>query len=321
MPSAFISYRRDDSGPVVVRIEAALRGAFDNLDVFLDTGGIQPGEDFLQVLQYHVEQDLIFLAVIGPQWRGESTGKFASRLHDPDDMVRREIEWRLRNWRSDIITVLVNGAEMPRASELPEDMAGLTRLNALTVPQADFATGVAMLTRRIDQILSDTAIASRLDQLEAAVQEETASDPPPREPPAPGVPAFQLAGKWSCDVQSSVPDSFTGPLGHMVITFEVAADKSMSGSIAWPGRKEGGRVVAPEPIEGEAMLFKERHATLYGGDRFDRLWLQGVVGRAQSLTIEIPVHTKLGKVYHGSDPQGRQYALRLLKATGARFGF
>jgi hypothetical protein len=178
------------------------------------------------------------------------------------------------------------------------------------------------LTRRIDQLLAEDAeITAELDLLEEEVRQEAEAKPISVDPPGPGVPAFQLEGSWRCDVQSAVPDGLTGPLGHMVITFEVTGSNTMTGSIAWPGRQEHGQAVQPEPIQGEAMLFQEHHATIHGGDRYDRVWLQGVVGPTQFFNLEIPVHKKLGNVYHGSDTQGRQYALRLIKASETRYGF
>ena len=320
MPTAFISYRRDDSKSFVARLRTTLDGAFDDLEVFVDTGGIEAGEDYLKVLQSHVEQDLVFLAVIGPHWAGGQGRQ--SRIHDPDDMVRREIEWRLKNWRSDIIPILIDGASMPEARDLPEGMRGLVRLNALEISESDFATGIAALARRLDRILAkDAEDGAELDALEAQAREEAEANPIPVEPAGLRVPVFILTGKWNCDVQGPANDPLTGPNRHLVIEFEVAADGTMTGSLFWPGRREKGRKVGSEQIEGEAMLFKERHATLYGGDHVDRVCLQGVVGSAQSFKIEIPVHMKLGKIYHGSDAQGRQYALRLLKASKGRFGF
>lgn len=320
MPTAFISYRRDDSKSFVARLRTALDGAFDDLEVFVDTGGIEPGEDFLKVLQNHVEQDLVFLAVIGPRWAGGQGRQ--SRIHDPNDMVRREIEWRLKNWRSDIIPILIDGASMPEARDLPEGMRGLVRLNALEISESAFATGIAALARRLDRILAKEAEdAAELDVLEAQLQEEAQASPTPVEPPGLRVPTFNLSGMWKCDVQGPANDPFTGPNRQLVIEFEVAADRTMTGSLSWPGRREKGRQVGSEQIQGEALLLKERHATLHGGDYVDRVILQGVVGSAQSFVIEIPVQMKLGKIYHGSDAQGRQYALRLLKASKQRFGF
>ena len=91
MPGVFISYRRDDSSQVVERLQEVLRNIYADLEIFVDTEVIKPGEDFPKVLQHHSEQDLVFLAVIGRKWQGDPDGKFATRLQDPDDWVRREV--------------------------------------------------------------------------------------------------------------------------------------------------------------------------------------------------------------------------------------
>ena len=71
MPNVFISYRRDDSSQVVERLQEVLRNIYDDLKIFVDTEVIKPGEDFPNVLQHHIEQDLVFLAVIGRKWQGD----------------------------------------------------------------------------------------------------------------------------------------------------------------------------------------------------------------------------------------------------------
>jgi hypothetical protein len=55
------------------------------------------------------------------------------RIMNPSDWVRREIELGLRA-RLSIMPVLVDGAAMPKANELPESLRPLTRLHGVSIP-------------------------------------------------------------------------------------------------------------------------------------------------------------------------------------------
>jgi hypothetical protein len=72
----------------------------------------------------------VLLAVIGDQWLTITDEQGRRRLDDPADFVRLEIQAALkRDVR--IIPILVGGAHMPDADELPDDLTGLVRRQAL----------------------------------------------------------------------------------------------------------------------------------------------------------------------------------------------
>ena len=72
------------------------------------------------------------LAIIGPGWQGVNTGANSSRINNPNDWVRLEIGTALkRNIR--VVPVLVDGAELPAADELPEDLQPLLRRQAYEI--------------------------------------------------------------------------------------------------------------------------------------------------------------------------------------------
>jgi hypothetical protein len=72
----------------------------------------------------------VLLALIGNDWLTITDEDGRRRLDDPADFVRLEIEAALaRNVR--VIPILVEGARMPRAVELPASLAGLVRRQAL----------------------------------------------------------------------------------------------------------------------------------------------------------------------------------------------
>jgi hypothetical protein len=122
---------------------------FGKRNVFMDIDSIVPGDDFYEVLERTVAACSIVFAVIGAKWVGDPST--ASRLPDPNDWVRLEIEAALkRNIR--VIPVLVDGARMPRASELPEMLVPLTRRQAYELRDNSFSADAERLITIIQSL-------------------------------------------------------------------------------------------------------------------------------------------------------------------------
>jgi hypothetical protein len=116
----FISYRRDDAAGFSHAIYDRLVEHLPKDHVFMDVAGIAPGADFVQRLESTVDQSQVLLALIGKRWAGEDpSGK--ARIHDPQDWVRVELATAIRRGVR-IIPVLLDGASMPAAESLPEDV-------------------------------------------------------------------------------------------------------------------------------------------------------------------------------------------------------
>jgi uncharacterized membrane protein YhaH (DUF805 family) len=93
-----------------------------------------------------------FIAVIGPGWLNARNADGHRRLDDASDFVRVEIESALkRDIR--VIPVLVDGASMPRASELPPSLEPLSRRNALEIAHHRFAADCDRLADAIRRAL------------------------------------------------------------------------------------------------------------------------------------------------------------------------
>jgi hypothetical protein len=90
MPRAFISYRRDDTIAYAGRIYDRLTTHFGAANVFMDIDTLEPGVDFVRVLQRMVESCDIFLCVIGKQWLTVRDEEGRSRLSNPEDFVALE---------------------------------------------------------------------------------------------------------------------------------------------------------------------------------------------------------------------------------------
>ena len=156
MSFIFISYRRSDSYDVVSRIYDQLRESLGPEKVFRDIHSIPLGVDFRRYLRQAVEQCGIQLVVIGPNWLQASDREGRRRLDDPNDWVRIEVESALGR-EIPVVPVLVNGAAMPRAEDLPEGLKELAyRHGAQVRPDPDFHHDMGRLIKWIKNHLEET---------------------------------------------------------------------------------------------------------------------------------------------------------------------
>jgi TIR domain len=149
----FLSYRRDDAHTIASRLYDILSSHFGVAQVFMDIDSIEPGTDFLQVIQETIGSSDLFLVLIGKDWlkpRYEDRIDRRRRLDDPDDYVRIELE-AARNTGVRILPVLVDEATMPTPEELPNSLQWLSRTNALQVRRSSFQHDVNQLISFIDR--------------------------------------------------------------------------------------------------------------------------------------------------------------------------
>jgi hypothetical protein len=143
----FISYRRQDTSGYAGWLHERLAKQFGKAHVFRDVTSIESGLDFVRVIEQAVGTCEVLLALIGSGWLGAADSQ-GRRLDDPVDLVRLEIRAALeRDIRT--IPVLVEGASMPRAEDLPEPLVGLSRRNALRLSHESFDDDV----RRLIEVL------------------------------------------------------------------------------------------------------------------------------------------------------------------------
>lgn len=147
MAKIFISYRRGDSQYQADKLHSALKPYVANpkSDIFIDVDNIPFGVDFEAHLDGKVAQCEVLLALIGDGWsaaRDPMTG--LRRLDDPQDFVRIEIAAALKRGIP-VVPVLLDGAPIPAAAELPDDLKGLARRNGLPVSRSSFDADIARL--------------------------------------------------------------------------------------------------------------------------------------------------------------------------------
>jgi TIR domain len=141
----FISYRRSDSAGFAGRIADYFTYRYPQVPVFFDATSIEPGQDFVESINTRLEASAVVLAPIGETWldtRDAVSGE--RRIDNPNDFVRRELSMALARGAR-VIPVLLDNAQMPPASKLPDDLKQLARCNAELMRHAAFARDVEHL--------------------------------------------------------------------------------------------------------------------------------------------------------------------------------
>src|SRR5262245_49912494 len=155
----FINYRRDDSIGMAGRLHDRLAQTFGRDKVFLDVDHIPAGADFVAYLNSQVAECNVVLVVIGPNWLNAKDESGERRLDNPDDFVTIEIAAALaRDIR--VIPVLVDGARMPKAKELPDSLKPLARRQAFDVRHSHFGHDANALVERMREVLGDEALVA-----------------------------------------------------------------------------------------------------------------------------------------------------------------
>src|SRR5579885_1581247 len=178
-----ISYRRDDSGAITGRIFDRLVAHYGRESIFRDIDNIPLGVDFRDQINRVLDQSDIVLAIVGPRWIGPRRGQ--SRLDNEADPVRLEIEAVLRR-NVPLIPVLVLGAPMPQANQLPESLRDFAYRNGIQVDAGqDFDTHIARLTRAMDRLLEIAAAGDSVALMRGGPVSEIEVARPWAEPAAP----------------------------------------------------------------------------------------------------------------------------------------
>jgi TIR domain len=180
----FISYRREETAYPAGWLYDRLVARFTDDQVFKDVDSIELGDDFVEVISTAVGSCDVLLALIGDRWLTITDEDGQRRLDDPNDFVRVEIEAALaRNVR--VIPILVEGARMPRATELPPSLARLVRRQALELSPARFDSDTGRLLRVLDKTLAEVRTAQQdAASTKAPVQEapDSTTTAPPEAP-------------------------------------------------------------------------------------------------------------------------------------------
>jgi hypothetical protein len=267
MAGIFISYRREDAAGHAGRLCDRLNARLGADRVFMDVEDVRPGEDFVRAIDDTVAASDYLLVVIGPRWL-----EAMNRRAAPDaDFVRHEILAGLRRGTK-LVPVLVAGATMPQPSQLPPDLAELSRRNAIeirddrfdddvgrliallgAIPGGRLATGGAAHSRRWIAVLALVAIAAIAGYV---VFRPAGSDPVPdgsgtgAAPVAVPAPPAPVTGEWVADMQKPPQPNY-----RIRLTL-TQAGKSIGGVVSYP---TGDGVIQEGTIDGDAVIFSTSH--------------------------------------------------------------
>ena len=156
----FISYRRDDSSAWAGRLSDHLSSHFPSNQIFMDVDTIEPGIDFVEAIKESVGSCDVLIAVIGTHWLTSSNRAGIRRLEIPEDSVRVEIATALKRGIR-VIPVLVEGATMPDAGDLPDDLKALVHRNAIQLSHDRFRTDSERLESTLKGVLEKAAAERR----------------------------------------------------------------------------------------------------------------------------------------------------------------
>lgn len=149
----FVSYRRMDSQYAAGRIADYLRNQFGRAEIFMDVDSLAAGVDFVDGVLNAIGRSAVVLVLIADRWVTAEDKLGRRRLADPTDNVRIEIEHALR-LRVPLLPVLLSGAEMPRADELPGSLAPLPRLNAVRLEHESWEADIGTLITAVNHMRS-----------------------------------------------------------------------------------------------------------------------------------------------------------------------
>ncbi|MEJ8856504.1 toll/interleukin-1 receptor domain-containing protein [Variovorax robiniae] len=139
----FISYRRADSAGHAGRLKDDLTRILGDR-VFMDVADIAPGVDFERALHRELASCGAVLAVIGPRWR-----EALEAPREGQDYVRFELAQALAQADVRVVPVLMQGASLPTAAQLPADLQALANRQATVIRDDRWQDDVAHLAREL----------------------------------------------------------------------------------------------------------------------------------------------------------------------------
>jgi TIR domain len=154
----FISYRRGDSAGYAGRVRDRLERELGRDLLFMDVDAIPLGTNFSKVLHEEVAKCGVLLAVIGPNWPDARDEHGSRRLDDPNDFVRIEIAAALQR-NVPVIPILLDGATIPKANQLPKDLKELASRNGMEIRHASFHDDMNRLIRGLKGQVDQTGAA------------------------------------------------------------------------------------------------------------------------------------------------------------------
>jgi hypothetical protein len=148
MSTSFISYRREETAGEARALFNELVERLGEQSVFMDVDNIALGRDFRRVLEERLASCGLVLVLIGRNWADAKNESGQLRLQDTNDFVRLEISEALKR-NIPVTPILVQGARMPAAERLPDDLKDLAYRNGFELSHNRWESDVRELIRRL----------------------------------------------------------------------------------------------------------------------------------------------------------------------------
>jgi tetratricopeptide (TPR) repeat protein len=149
MNTVFISYRRETSGGEARALFENLTAQLGHKSVFMDVDSLALGRDFRTILRETLASCDLMLVLIDRHWADAKDERGRLRLQSPDDFVRLEIGTALKR-NIPVTPVLLQGAPMPSAQQLPSDIRDLAYRNGFELSHSRWESDVREMVRRLD---------------------------------------------------------------------------------------------------------------------------------------------------------------------------
>ena len=201
----FINYRREDFIDITGRLHDRLAETFGKKNLFMDVDNIPLGVDFATYLDGQVATCDVLLAVIGPHWLDVRNENGDRRLDAADDFVAVEISAALAR-KIPVIPILVDGARMPKAADLPERLKPLALRNAIKVGSDSFGRDTETLIEKIPmsrpgtKLIWAAAVAAGLFVMSLVATYYVWPSPSPT--------AYAADGNFACFDKAEYPDGW-----------------------------------------------------------------------------------------------------------------
>jgi hypothetical protein len=160
----FLCYRREDSAGHAGRLYDRLNQRFPGR-VFMDVAGIGVGTRWAEVIEETLGSCEVAVILIGRRWL-ERGAAGTRRIDVPEDSLRAEITTALR-LKLKIVPLLVAGAAVPEADDLPPDVAPIVDWQALRIDDDDFDHDSSRLIKALERQLGDQGTGLDLDSADA----------------------------------------------------------------------------------------------------------------------------------------------------------
>lgn len=154
---AFVSFRVGDAEDTAMLIDQRLCHAFGADRVYRSSRAMHAGALFPPTLEAEAAGCAAMVVVIGRRWLAGNGG--LRRIDNPEDWVRKEIEFALHNGRPVIPVLTADRPALGPNDELPDTITGLADR-----PQLRFQSAERDLARIADKVRPHVASVARPDR-------------------------------------------------------------------------------------------------------------------------------------------------------------